>query len=428
MAVQPGTIALYAATARQPHPAPPLARKQAQAAAAAPRLAIEAPSPCVENGRFPARQVVGSEVLVQADIIGDGHDHLAAVLRWRAPGDDSWSEIRMAHHVNDRWTARFPLHRTGIHHYVIEAWKDVYDTFVDELDKKHRAGVPTTLEVQEGIALVRAAAARPAAARPAERGKRGKALADIARTLDKADPETGRALLLATETRLAMAQADDRPHSVTIDPLPIQAERPGAAFASWYEVFPRSMSDDPNRHGTFRDVERHLPRIEAMGFDVLYFPPIHPIGRKNRKGRNNTLTPAADDPGSPYAIGSAEGGHDAIHPELGSIEDFQHLRAAAASHGIELAIDFAIQCSPDHPWLQQHKDWFTWRPDGTIRYAENPPEEIRGHRQRRLLRPRRHPRPSGSPSPTPSSTGPARVSASSASTTRTRSRSPSGNG
>jgi starch synthase (maltosyl-transferring) len=172
-----------------------------------------------------------------------------------------------------------------------------------------------------------------------------------------------------------MASADDRPLAVTLDPVPVQAERLAAGFAAWYEVFPRSLSDDPTRHGTFADVERHLPRIRDMGFDVLYFPPFHPIGRTNRKGRNNTLTPAPDDPGSPYAIGSPDGGHDKLHPELGTIEDFQHLRAACAEHGLELAMDFAIQCSPDHPWLKQHRDWFNWRPDGSIRYAENPPKK-----------------------------------------------------
>jgi starch synthase (maltosyl-transferring) len=172
-----------------------------------------------------------------------------------------------------------------------------------------------------------------------------------------------------------MAIADDRPFLVESQPIPVDAERIEARFASWYEVFPRSMSDDVRRHGTFADVERHLPRIRDMGFDVLYFPPVHPIGRINRKGRNNTLTPAADDPGSPYAIGAAEGGHDALHPELGTLEDFAHLRQAAMAHGLELAIDFAIQCSPDHPWLKQHPGWFDWRPDGTIRYAENPPKK-----------------------------------------------------
>ena len=364
----PPGLLLKLARARTEPPAPPLARKRAEAAAAAPRLAIEAPTPCVENGRFPARLVVGSDVVVEADIIGDGHDKLAAVLRWRGPGDAEWAETPMTHRVNDRWAARFRLERLGAYQYVVEAWRDAWATFTDELEKKHKAGVPIGLELQEGAALVAAAAAR--AKKPVRA-----ALADVLAVTAGANPDASRAILLAPATREAMRRADDRPHRVATEPLPIQAERAGAAFASWYEVFPRSLSDDESRHGTFRDVVRHLPRVQAMGFDVLYFPPIHPIGRKNRKGRNNTLTPAEDDPGSPYAIGSEDGGHDALHPELGTLEDFQHLRAEASKHGIELAIDFAIQCSPDHPWLRQHKDWFTWRPDGTIRYAENPPKK-----------------------------------------------------
>ena len=364
----PGTVDVYLAQVRPMPVVTSLGRRRAEAAAAVPRVAIEAPSPVVDGGRFPARQVVGTEVMVEADVIADGHDHMAAVLRWCAPGAEEWTEVPMAHLVNDRWAGRFPLERLGVHRYVIEAWRDAYGTFVDELDKKYEAGVPIALELQEGTLLVKAAA---------ERSKKNvrATLNEIMHTLQTGDAATRRRTLMAPATLAIMRRADDRPHAATTGAYPVQAERSGACFASWYEVFPRSMSDDPNRHGTFRDVVKHLPRIEAMGFDVLYFPPVHPIGRKNRKGRNNTLAPAPDDPGSPYAIGSEDGGHDALHPELGSLEDFQHLRAEAALHGIELAIDFAIQCSPDHPWLKQHPDWFTWRPDGTIRYAENPPKK-----------------------------------------------------
>ena len=349
---------------------PPLVPAKATAdtavhAARAPRLAIEAAAPCVDAGRFPARRTVGTVVEVQADVIGDGHDKLAAVLRWRAPGGE-WHEVPMALVNNDRWTAAFPLDRLGVHHYELHAWRDAFATYTDELSKKHAAGVPIALELREGASLVGRAAVRKSAARTE--------LAALQARLSRADKDTQRDVLLSPALASLMAVADDRPHLVTLGPIPVQAERTAAGYASWYEVFPRSLSDDPDRHGTFRDVERHLPRIAGMGFDVLYFPPIHPIGRVNRKGRNNTLTPAPDDPGSPYAIGSADGGHDALHPELGTIEDFQHLRAACARHGLELAMDFAIQCSPDHPWLKEHKDWFTWRPDGTIRYAENPPK------------------------------------------------------
>jgi starch synthase (maltosyl-transferring) len=363
-----GGLRLYTAAIRDQQTPAPLGRKRAEAAGGLSRVAIEAPSPCVDHGRFPARQVVGSEVVVEADLITDGHDKLGAVIRYRAPGEAEWTEVSMALINNDRWTARFPLDRLGIHEYVIEAWKDAYATFVDELEKKHAAGVPITLELLEGALLVKAASAR---ARKAVQA----ALAPVLKVLDTEGPDARREILLAAETREAMARADDRPHRIETQPIPVQAERTAAGFASWYEVFPRSLSDDPARHGTFRDVVRHLPRVQAMGFDVLYFPPFHPIGRVNRKGANNTLTPSADDPGSPYAIGSSEGGHDALHPELGTLEDLQHLRHAAAEHGIELAMDFAIQCAPDHPWLKQHKDWFDWRPDGSIKYAENPPKK-----------------------------------------------------
>ena len=244
------------------------------------------------------------------------------------------------------------------------AWKDRWATFHDELTKKSAAGLRVTLELLEGEALVREAAART-----------GGALRAALAALDGRDEAARTKALLAPELADLMHAADARPFRVATAAIPADAERELANYASWYELFPRSMSDDPERHGTFADVERHLPRIRDMGFDVLYFPPISPIGRVNRKGRNNTLTPAPDDPGSPYAVGSTDGGHDALHPELGTLADFQHLQAAAAAHGLELAIDFAIQCSPDHPWLKEHRGWFDYRPDGSIRYAENPPKK-----------------------------------------------------
>jgi starch synthase (maltosyl-transferring) len=193
--------------------------------------------------------------------------------------------------------------------------------------------------------------------------------------LETADDDTKRGVLLSEEMIALMRRADLKTFHVQSGEVIVDAERLGARFANWYEIFPRSQSGDAERHGTFRDVINQLPRIAGMGFDVLYFPPIHPIGRTNRKGRNNTLTPAPDDPGSPYAIGSADGGHDAIHPELGTLEDFHALRDAAAEQGLELALDFAIQCAPDHPWLKEHPEWFDWRPDGSLRYAENPPKK-----------------------------------------------------
>ncbi len=369
--LRPGEWQLFEAQAL-PAPRPtPLEPHSARRAAGWPRLAIEAVAPGVDGGLFPVKRTAGESVEVEADVIGDGHDMLSVALQWRGPGDADWQEVRMRLLGNDRWAASFPLVLRGLHHYRIEAWRDHYATYRHELGAKSTAGVSVTLELVEGQELLRAAVARqaPGAASIAAR------LARI-EGLDQPQQEAATVeALLAPDLATLMEAADDRPH-VTVSPaLPVDAERTGAGFASWYEVFPRSMSDDPHRHGTFRDVERHLPRIRDMGFDVLYFPPVHPIGRINRKGPNNTLTPGPQDPGSPYAVGNEQGGHDALHPELGTLEDFLHLRRAAEAHGLELAIDFAIQCAPDHPWLKQHRDWFAWRPDGSIRYAENPPKK-----------------------------------------------------
>lgn len=362
-ALAPAELRLLHGQAEAPaaHPAP-LDPALAEQAATAPRVAIEAVAPAIDGGRFAAKRLAGARMEVQADIVCDGHDLLAAMLLWRRAEDATWQEERMRPLGNDRYVASFPLARIGLHCYAIEAWRDDFASFRDELGKKHNAGVPTGLEIKEGRDKLAAAA---------------NAYDDVAALLarfDTSDEAGQRALLLAEDTATAMRAADARPRAVRSAEFPVQAERLGAAFASWYEIFPRSMSDDPHRHGNFADVIRHLPRIRDMGFDVLYFPPIHPIGRSNRKGRNNSLTAGPDDPGSPYAIGGAEGGHDALHPELGTLEDFRALREAAAAQGIELALDFAIQCAPDHPWLRDHKEWFDWRPDGTIKYAENPPK------------------------------------------------------
>ncbi len=346
----------------------PLDEQSALDAGRWPRLALEAPSPAVDGGAFPVKRTAGDTVEVEIDVIGDGHDMLAAALQWQGPGDIEWHETPMRLLGNDRWQASFPLERRGPHRYRVEAWRDVWATYRHELGAKHKAGVPTALEIVEGMALVREAAARVG-------GTPDGGLGGVRRALDAADEDARRTILLSDELAASMAAADARPFGVRSAEIPVDAERTGAGFASWYEVFPRSMADDASRHGSFADVERHLPRIRAMGFDVLYFPPIHPIGRLNRKGPNNTLTPGPEDVGSPYAVGSAEGGHDAIHPQLGTLAEFLHLREAAEAAGLELALDFAIQCAPDHPWLREHKDWFDWRPDGTIRYAENPPKK-----------------------------------------------------
>jgi starch synthase (maltosyl-transferring) len=360
--LQPGEVRILEAI--PPRPIRPAGEPAAEAAARAPRLGIEKIEPVVDDGRFPVKRSVGEVIEVRCDVVCDGHDKLSAALLWRAADEDTWREARLRPLGNDRWAASFPLERMGRYLFAVEAWRDAFATFTDELQKKHGAGVPVALELEEGRLLVEAAG-----------GRAGGAVAELAARLAGAGEGERLALLLAPETAALMAEADDRPFRIRSAEIPVEAERTGARFASWYELFPRSQSGDPSRHGTFADVIRQLPRIRGMGFDVLYFPPIHPIGRKNRKGRNNTLTPAPDDPGSPYAIGSEDGGHDALHPELGTLEDFRRLVKAAAGYGLELALDFAIQCSPDHPWLREHKEWFDWRPDGSLRYAENPPKK-----------------------------------------------------
>ncbi|WP_219929659.1 alpha-1,4-glucan--maltose-1-phosphate maltosyltransferase [Teichococcus aestuarii] len=337
-------------------------------AISAPRIAIEAMQPAVDMGRFPVKRPVGQAVIVTADVFTEGHGKIAVRLLWRAADAEGWREVPMVHTVNDIYTAAFVPERVGRHEYTVEAWVDHYAAFRDEITKKHAAGVRIALERQEGLIHLEKA-------QPRLSGAEAEALAGLVAQLRSADDATAVALFTAPETVRLMTLADDRPFRVREAPLPLDVERRAAGFSSWYEIFPRSQSGDANRHGTFDDVIRALPRVRDMGFDVLYFPPIHPIGKKNRKGRNNTLTPGPDDPGSPYAIGSEEGGHDAVHPELGTIEDFRRLRDAAAQHGLELALDFAIQCSPDHPWLRDHPEWFEWRPDGSIRYAENPPKK-----------------------------------------------------
>ncbi|HUB12958.1 MAG TPA: alpha-1,4-glucan--maltose-1-phosphate maltosyltransferase [Acetobacteraceae bacterium] len=333
------------------------------------RIAIEAITPSVADGDYAAKRVVGETVTVTADIVADGHEVLAASLLWRAADETSWRRHPMTLVNNDRWQAVFTPARVGPHVFTVEAWWDVWGTFRHDLDAKHAAGVPVTLEIEEGRRML------DAAARRAEGPKRDK-LALLLGQFNAADDPARIDLLLSDPARAAMQSVDPQEFLVRHrPPLRLDVDRPQAAFASWYELFPRSETQDPSRHGSFDDVIARLPAIRAMGFDVLYFPPIHPIGHTNRKGRNNALRAEPSDVGSPYAIGSEEGGHDAIHPQLGTLVDFHRLVAAAKAHELEVALDFAIQCSPDHPWLKQHPDWFRWRPDGSLRYAENPPKK-----------------------------------------------------
>jgi starch synthase (maltosyl-transferring) len=327
------------------------------------RIYIEDVYPLVDVGRFPVKRIVGEVVEVWADIFREGHAVLAAELLWRPEGADKWTREPMRLQDNDRWRAAFTPRKVGRYLYAIEAWTDAFATWRRNFLAKRDAGLDVDLELDEGRNLL--AAMRP----------RNEAQARLLRELrQNASLSTDAAPLLSGE--IAAAASKSMQADLTRSPhYPVAIERPLARAGAWYEMVPRSQSPVSGRHGTFEDCIARLPDIAGLGFNVLYLTPIHPIGRINRKGRNNALTAEPGDPGSPYAIGSSEGGHDAIHPELGTLDDFRRLVAACAGHGMEVALDFAIQCAPDHPWLTQHPQWFRRRPDGSIQYAENPPKK-----------------------------------------------------
>lgn len=337
------------------------------------RVAIEGVWPQVDGGRFPVKRAVGDLLVVEADIFADGHDKIDAALLYKRNGEHDWREAPMRLVDNDRWRGAFNLSENARYHYTIIAWRDLFASWRDEVAKKHAAGVSIGVELTEGRLLIEQAATDDTRGGEADR----RALRSLAAQLQECKDELSLLKLLLNDEVIAlMHRAGPRTH-LTVYPknLPVWVDRRAAAFSAWYELFPRSQSGNVTRHGTFDDVIKHLPYVRDLGFDVLYFPPIHPVGRTNRKGRNNSLEPAPDDPGSPYAIGSSEGGHDSVHPELGSLTDFERLVRAAHEHKLEIALDFAIQCSPDHPWVTEHPEWFDWRPDGTIKFAENPPKK-----------------------------------------------------
>ncbi|HVM25378.1 MAG TPA: alpha-1,4-glucan--maltose-1-phosphate maltosyltransferase [Candidatus Limnocylindrales bacterium] len=338
-------------------------------------VVIERIEPELDGGRYPVKRVVGDQLFVTADIFADGHDLLDAALLLRADDEENWHEAPMRPVDNDRWSGHLALTRNRWHRYAVEAWRDVFGSWRDGIRKKLDAGVPVPNEIAEGRLLLEAAALR------AERSGAGDdldliraALANLGRARSEA---TRAATMLGDDLLAAMRRHPDRSFATRSHELRLVVDRERARFAAWYELFPRSQARDPARPvpTTFREAEWRLPDIAAMGFDVVYVPPIHPIGRTNRKGRNNTLDAAADDVGSPYAIGSAEGGHDAVAPELGGLEQFLHFREQVEANGMELAMDIAIQASPDHPSVKEHPEWFRHLPDGTIKYAENPPKK-----------------------------------------------------
>jgi len=325
---------------------------------------IEDIFPLVDGGRFPVKRIVGERVEVWADIYRDGHDVIAAALVWRRETDREWRREPMAHSSNDRWGGSFVPDQPGRYLYAIEAWTDEFATWRRGFELKQKAGADVTLDALEGAGMLTKAQAG------------GHAAAAIVLRQCEAFLQTGEnASLLTDELKDAMAVSQFRPDLTRSPLLPFVADRPRARNGAWYEMVPRSQGTVAGQHGTFKDSIARLPDIAAMGFDVVYLTPIHPIGHTNRKGRNNAVTAAEGDPGSPYAIGSAEGGHDSVHPALGTLQDFRDFVAACKEHDMEVALDFAVQCSPDHPWLKEHPQWFKRRPDGSMRYAENPPKK-----------------------------------------------------
>jgi starch synthase (maltosyl-transferring) len=325
---------------------------------------IEDVYPLIDGGRFPVKRIAGERVEVWADVYRDGHDVVSAALVWRRERDREWRRETMTHHSNDRWGGSFVPDQPGRYVYAIEAWTDEFATWRRGFELKQKAGADVTLDAIEGAGMLTKALSGGQAA--------------TALILKRCEDflQTGEpAPLLTDDLKQAMAVSQPRPDLTRSRLFPLVADRPRARNGAWYEMVPRSQGKTPGRHGTFRDCIARLPDIAGMGFDVVYLTPIHPIGRTNRKGRNNAVTAAEGDPGSPYAIGSREGGHDAVHPELGTLQDFRDFIAACKQHEMEVALDFAVQCSPDHPWLKQHPQWFRRRPDGSMRYAENPPKK-----------------------------------------------------
>jgi starch synthase (maltosyl-transferring) len=334
------------------------------------RVAIENVSPHVDDGRYPIKRVVGDTVLVSARVFADGHDLINAVVKYRHQHETQWHEARLSDLGNDQWEGEFCVSTLGRYLYTVEGWADAFATWQRDLVKRVAADQDVAVDLMIGAELVEAALARVSAGDRSWLEPMHQALSNA---LDRAEQ-----IRVATSDDLAelMLKYSDRRFAVRYDrELAVVVDRQKARYGTWYELFPRSCAVEPGRHGTLRDCEARLPYVASMGFDVLYLPPIHPIGRQYRKGKNNAVRAEPGDVGCPWAIGAAEGGHKAVLPELGTLEDFRRLVAKAAEHGLEIALDIALQCAPDHPYIAEHPDWFRKRPDGTIQYAENPPKK-----------------------------------------------------
>ncbi|PZR75730.1 MAG: alpha-1,4-glucan--maltose-1-phosphate maltosyltransferase [Chthoniobacterales bacterium] len=336
-----------------------------------PPAVIENVQPLVDGGRYMVKRVVGDDLVVEADVFKDGHDVVAAALKWRQVGETRWQETPMAFVDNDRWRGVCTLYQNATYEYTVEAWTDKFRGWQHEFATKFEAGLTNLFsETLEGAALLDQAAARSTDWTDANR------LRELAEAIRAGDPDQVNEIAHSGELEVLMATYPDRENATQYGPAPrVVVDRKEARTAAWYEFFPRSAEGFGDRGSTFRDCLPRVDEAKAMGFDVIYFPPIHPIGHTNRKGRNNSVTCEPWEPGVPYAIGSERGGHKAIEPALGTFEDFAWLEQEIRSRGMEIALDFAINCSPDHPYVWEHPEWFYKRPDGTIKYAENPPKK-----------------------------------------------------
>jgi starch synthase (maltosyl-transferring) len=336
------------------------------------RVIIENVQPEVDCGRFPIKRSVGEPVQVMADIFADGHDVLLAVVRHRPASQPEWQEVPMEPLANDRWQGKFRVTEEGRHVYTLQAWTDRFQSWARDLAKKFDAAQDISVDILVGVHLIEAAALR------AGRKDRGflATRAEEIKKLAARDLPGAVKLACSLELKAVLVRNADRRRATTYGrELAVIVDREKARFSAWYEMFPRSSSSEPGRPGTLRDCADRLDYVAGMGFDVLYLPPIHPIGRVHRKGKNNAETTTPDEPGSPWAIGSQQGGHKAIDPQLGTLEDFKHLLSRANQLGLEIALDLAYQCAPDHPYVKEHPKWFRTRPDGSVQYAENPPKK-----------------------------------------------------
>jgi starch synthase (maltosyl-transferring) len=334
------------------------------------RVVIENVRPSVDGGRFAAKRVIGDVVKVTADIFTDGHDSIGALLRFRHADCEAWSEHRLNADVNDLWYGEFEVTKLGRYRFTVEGWVDHFETWRRDLAKRINADQDTPIDYQIGADLLTAAAARASktdAAFISEQASILRSEAPISQKREHATADVLNETVLKYPDRRFATRAD-REFEIVVDPLL-------GRYSAWYEFFPRSASLDPDRHGTFADAQRRLDAVAEMGFDIVYLPPVHPIGTQFRKGKNNAQTAEPDDVGSPWAIGGPEGGHKSVHPALGTIDDFRSFVARAEELGLYVALDIAFQVSPDHPYVKAHEEWFRKRPDGTIQYAENPPKK-----------------------------------------------------